>query len=224
MSEPTMIAPCPFCGTSDVNVQPFERKEWAVTCAGCGARGPLNEAGVWAETLWNDATKRAGLGSEVRGEPSLQPTTNAAAISNKLVVESAPPSDAYATVRDTFPSPVDLVTAVLDWVEQDIKAARQGAEAMGDPGYELGLSSARDLIATIDDRLLLDMLVKRGGGIYAVPSAIDFPVSSPRPPGGNTVSPLCGLGSFRLARVVMCFPKPGTSTSVSGAGVESGDG
>lgn len=54
MSGAEKLAPCPFCGSSDLDTPGL----CYVHCRGCGARGPDFQVGISPGTLWNAAAAK----------------------------------------------------------------------------------------------------------------------------------------------------------------------
>src|SRR5690349_9545230 len=61
MPEPIELAPCPFCGSADVEPTESDRGCPIVTCLNCGADGPPYRDYVPHESEESEKAKAAGL-------------------------------------------------------------------------------------------------------------------------------------------------------------------
>ncbi len=60
MSKLMYIAPCPFCGSKNVEVLIVEdyKDDWGVCCPNCKTEGPLKKVKKEAIVAWNKAPRR----------------------------------------------------------------------------------------------------------------------------------------------------------------------
>lgn len=102
MDEGFCHKPCPFCGHNGYgHVSMFigARKEWAIECLGCGARGPTAEEGQ-EDAMWNDrATKKVFVVLEPEGTP-LKIFDSFAAADHWVKEKHKPPYDGWLDIEE----------------------------------------------------------------------------------------------------------------------------